>query len=1189
MTDKFEKDVESVQDGEQAAETSEHIANEMEKTTEKWEFISDITNKLDETKKEIDMTVNSKEGITDPEKLKKQINTILALIEKHIDAWTQDKENRELYDSLIINLNTSSKIINTLSELEWVESEHKIKWEALDRKFNEARKNEVIPSRKDALAYDDKVYEGHESPIKWMSSVDAHFESLWLDVDQREAIQWVVVWYIGTAAWPTTLQSISQTWQPHGGEYAHRYAELHHNHMHGIAYESESEYMKELAEILGESSDEIFGSNRDLKKTLWKLNKLRRKMKGKKKKAQKILKCATEIFFADMSMKRSMRMADHMLSRWVEWTLNHHAIPTHQQSDIRATAEWKYIITFAKENFGDSWREEIASIVADKKFAHRLSLPHGGMQTFVPTQGIQSNVSSSDTRDDKTSTTLTPDGRADHMPGNMTQALSWYLHKYNEVNLTGEKPNVYDTWRSLYMIERWMSPTGWSYNILWAITQTKNPATNVLYTEAEARTIMQQILKDGLASKPAWRGRIRSKYLELASNYRSNKEKRERKPGKYTGYKMEDIPEEDMHDLRSLAVVDGTCQIFCGSANSDLVRDRLSSVYEDGTAAWNPHSSYSESLTNDIVGMNIFRIMNEIDGKWTGDAKDRYINSVYNNGYFVWLPGAAETMMNNFAKDVLNMDESAAYKLGKIGKWAAAVWMVVAGWKLLKRVWKWGKEWSPSFLSRLWRLGMLWWVWYFLWSEFGALIKGGEIGKSWAGKRLAWLFGAETNIEWSEWFTPALTLSYIFGDMSTKNALSMFSYNNKSGTFVLDDKALKKIKTIHPGMSPDQLATIESMLNEPKSQLNQHLNLWLKTHGITNQATYDDTLATYGSVLFGEFMQTYTIASNVAKEVRDLWIDIPADQIKDLEKSLANASEEERTLIIERLKNIDAYGEYYNTMTAKLDHIFTHRKDMLDASWLSEDDITKIKAWLANKDGMKAIVMGYALSKDGFSKTSTVEDLTTKLAQDLYGGQIDMLWSWTESWILNYKDGYTQLEKLFNEETVDPLIQDYLTNKNRYVNRPTTWAEVYTEKMLSIDNQQIFLSISSKWEAAPWMPATTLSMRVPTDAWREEWKVMKYNAKPLHIKSLWWKADADGNTSFVMEQYNAPLADGSESPWYAENPWFNATVLKTMLTSATGSNTGATTFTIWATENGNLKPDLKGGTITMQKSWNKRP
>gem|GEM_PF-6435572 len=53
----------------------------------------------------------------------------------------------------------------------------------------------------------------------------------------------------------------------------------------------------------------------------------------------------------------------------------------------------------------------------------------------------------------------------------------------------------------------------------------------------------------------------------------------------------------------------------------------------------------------------------------------------------------------------------------------------------------------------------------------------------------------------------------------------MFSYNNKSGTFVLDDKALKKIKTIHPGMSPDQLATIESMLNEPKSQLNQHLNL----------------------------------------------------------------------------------------------------------------------------------------------------------------------------------------------------------------------------------------------------------------------------------------------------------------------------------------------------------------------------
>gem|GEM_PF-6245166 len=67
------------------------------------------------------------------------------------------------------------------------------------------------------------------------------------------------------------------------------------------------------------------------------------------------------------------------------------------------------------------------------------------MQTFVPTQGIQSNVSSSDTRDDKTSTTLTPDGRADHMPGNMTQALSWYLHKYNEVNLTGEKPNVYDT------------------------------------------------------------------------------------------------------------------------------------------------------------------------------------------------------------------------------------------------------------------------------------------------------------------------------------------------------------------------------------------------------------------------------------------------------------------------------------------------------------------------------------------------------------------------------------------------------------------------------------------------------------------------------------------------------------------------------------------------------------------------
>gem|GEM_PF-4431360 len=126
---------------------------------------------------------------------------------------------------------------------------------------------------------------------------------------------------------------------------------------------------------------------------------------------------------------------------------------------------------------------------------------------------------------------------------------------------------------------------------------------------------MQQILKDGLASKPAWRGRIRSKYLELASNYRSNKEKRERKPGKYTGYKMEDIPEEDMHDLRSLAVVDGTCQIFCGSANSDLVRDRLSSVYEDGTAAWNPHSSYSESLTNDIVGMNIFRIMNEIDGK----------------------------------------------------------------------------------------------------------------------------------------------------------------------------------------------------------------------------------------------------------------------------------------------------------------------------------------------------------------------------------------------------------------------------------------------------------------------------------------------------------------------------------------------------------------------------------------------
>gem|GEM_PF-5810811 len=64
------------------------------------------------------MTVNSKEGITDPEKLKKQINTILALIEKHIDAWTQDKENRELYDSLIINLNTSSKIINTLSELE---------------------------------------------------------------------------------------------------------------------------------------------------------------------------------------------------------------------------------------------------------------------------------------------------------------------------------------------------------------------------------------------------------------------------------------------------------------------------------------------------------------------------------------------------------------------------------------------------------------------------------------------------------------------------------------------------------------------------------------------------------------------------------------------------------------------------------------------------------------------------------------------------------------------------------------------------------------------------------------------------------------------------------------------------------------------------------------------------------------
>gem|GEM_PF-5345168 len=40
---------------------------------------------------------------------------------------------------------------------------------------------------------------------------------------------------------------------------------------------------------------------------------------------------------------------------------------------------------------------------------------------------------------------------------------------------------------------------------------------------------------------------------------------------------------------------------------------------------------------------------------------------------------------------------------------------------------------------------------------------------------------------------------------------------------------------------------------------------------------------------------------------------------------------------------------------------------------------------------MKAIVMGYALSKDGFSKTSTVEDLTTKLAQDLYGGQIDML------------------------------------------------------------------------------------------------------------------------------------------------------------------------------------------------------
>lgn len=91
------------------------------------------------------------------------------------------------------------------------------------------------------------------------------------------------------------------------------------------------------------------------------------------------------------------------------------------------------------------------------------------------------------------------------------------------------------------------------------------------------------------------------------------------------------------------------------------------------------------------------------------------------------------------------------------------------------------------------------------------------------------MFGMETDVEGSEGFTPVQTLSYVFGDLSTKQTLEMFSYNSKEGIFMLDENAVEKIKKVHPGLTPNQLKTIESMLNEPESQLNEHLNLGLKT------------------------------------------------------------------------------------------------------------------------------------------------------------------------------------------------------------------------------------------------------------------------------------------------------------------------------------------------------------------------
>lgn len=107
---------------------------------------------------------------------------------------------------------------------------------------------------------------------------------------------------------------------------------------------------------------------------------------------------------------------------------------------------------------------------------------------------------------------------------------------------------------------------------------------------------------------------MRTRYSYYADNYRVAKAKREGKPGKYAGRTKADIPEEDMWKLWSMATVDATASVFCGKAHKDLVRDRFSKLYENGTAAWHQQHGYVDGLSNPIVGKNIHRIMNEIDG-----------------------------------------------------------------------------------------------------------------------------------------------------------------------------------------------------------------------------------------------------------------------------------------------------------------------------------------------------------------------------------------------------------------------------------------------------------------------------------------------------------------------------------------------------------------------------------------------